>query len=90
MNRTELVSAMAEQSGMTKTDSDKALKAFMEAVTEELKNGGKVQIPGFGTFEASRREEREGRNPATGESMIIPACTLPKFRAGKALKDAVN
>ena len=64
--------------------------AFVDVVTEELQKGGKVQLVGFGTFEVSKRAAREGRNPQTGASMKIEACTAPKFKAGKALKDAVN
>lgn len=90
MNRTELIAAMAEQSGLTKSSADKALKAFTETVTEQLKAGEEVRIPGFGTFAAVQREEREGRNPATGETMKIAACSMPKFRPGKTLKDALN
>ena len=90
MNKTELVAAMAEQAEMTKKDAEKALTAFTEVVAKELKNGGKVQLVGFGTFEVSERAERMGRNPQTGEDMIIAASKAPKFKAGKALKDAVN
>ena len=90
MNKTELVAAMAEQAEMTKKDAEKALTAFTEVVAKELKNGGKVQLVGFGTFEVSERPEREGRNPQTGETMKIAACKAPKFKAGKALKDAIN
>lgn len=90
MNRTELISAMAENANMTKVDTEKALKAFIDTVTEELKNGGKVQLVGFGTFEVAERAERQGRNPKTGEAITIPASKSPKFKAGKALKDIVN
>ncbi len=90
MNRTELVAAMAEKAEISKKDAEKALKAFSDAVTEELKNGGKVQLVGFGTFEVSERAAREGRNPSTGETMTIAACKAPKFKAGKAFKDAIN
>ena len=90
MNRTELISAMSEKSELTKVDTEKALKAFIDTVTEELKNGGKVQLVGFGTFEVTERAERNGRNPKTGEAIIIPASKSPKFKAGKALKDIVN
>ena len=90
MNKVELVAAMAEKAEMTKVDTEKALKAFIDTVTEELKNGGKVQLVGFGTFEVGERAERQGRNPKTGESITIPASKSPKFKAGKALKDAVN
>lgn len=90
MNKSELVAAMVAKSGLAKKDAEKALKAFEEAVTEELQAGGKVQLVGFGTFEVTRRAEREGRNPKTEEKIIIPATNAPKFKAGKALKDAVN
>lgn len=90
MNKTELIAAVAEASGLTKKDAEKALKAFTDVVAEELKNGGKVQVVGFGTFEVSERAEREGRNPQTGETMKIAASKNPKFKAGKALKDALN
>lgn len=90
MNKTELVAAMAEQAEMTKKDAEKALTAFTEVVAKELKNGGKVQLVGFGTFEVSERAAREGRNPQTGETMKIDASKAPKFKAGKALKDQVN
>ena len=90
MNRTELISAMAENANMSKVDAEKALKAFIDTVTEELKNGGKVQLVGFGTFEVAERAERQGRNPKTGETITIPASKSPKFKAGKALKDIVK
>ena len=90
MNRTELISAMSEKSELTKVDTEKALKAFIDTVTEELKNDGKVQLVGFGTFEVTERAERQGRNPKTGEAITIPASKSPKFKAGKALKDIVN
>ena len=90
MNKAELVAAMAEKTGMKKNDAEKALKAFVDVVTEELKKGEKIQIVGFGTFEVSERAAREGRNPQTGATMKIEACKAPKFKAGKALKDAVN
>lgn len=90
MNKTELVAAMAEQAELSKKDSEKALKAFIDVVTEELKKGEKIQLVGFGTFEVTERAAREGRNPLTGEKMQIKASKAPKFKAGKALKDAVN
>ena len=90
MNKTELVVAMAEQAGISKKDAEKALKAFTDVVAEELKKDGKVQLVGFGTFEVSTRAEREGRNPQSGEPMKIAASKSPKFKAGKALKDALN
>lgn len=90
MNKTELVAAIAEQAGISKKDAEKALKAFTDVVAEELKNDGKVQLVGFGTFEVSTRAEREGRNPQSGEPMKIAASKAPKFKAGKALKDMLN
>lgn len=90
MNKTELTTAMAEQAGISKKDAEKALKAFTDVVTDELKKGGKVQLVGFGTFEVSERAAREGRNPQTNEPMPIPASKAPKFKAGKALKDMLN
>ena len=90
MNKTELVAAIAAKSGLDKAEAVKALKAFEEVVTEELANGGKVQLVGFGTFETAERAAIEGRNPKTKEVMPIPASKAPKFKAGKALKDAVN
>ena len=90
MNKTELIAAIAESAEISKKDAEKAVKAFADVVTEELKKGGKIQIVGFGTFEVSERAAREGRNPQTGKTMKIAACKAPKFKAGKALKDAVN
>jgi len=90
MNKTELVAAMAEQANITKKDAEAALAAFTNTVAAELKNGGKVQLVGFGTFEVSTRAAREGRNPQTGKVMKIAASKAPKFKAGKALKDQVN
>lgn len=90
MNKTELIAAIAEQAEISKKDAEKALKAFVDVVTEQLKEGEKVQLVGFGTFEVSERAAREGRNPQTGETMKIAASKAPKFKAGKALKDMVN
>lgn len=90
MNKTELIAAIAEQAEISKKDAEKALKAFVDVVTEQLKEGEKVQLVGFGTFEVSERAAREGRNPQTGETMTIAASKSPKFKAGKALKDLVN
>ena len=82
MNKAELVAAMAEQAGLSKKDAEAALKAFTDVVSDELKNGGKVQLVGFGTFEVSERAAREGRNPQSGEVMKIAASKAPKFKAG--------
>ena len=90
MNKTELVAAMAEQAELSKKDSEKALKAFIDVITEELKKGEKIQLVGFGTFEVSERPAREGINPQTKEKIEIAASRAPKFKAGKALKDVVN
>ena len=90
MNKTELVAAMADQAGLSKKDAEKALAAFTSVVTDEFKKGEKVQLVGFGTFEISERKAREGRNPQNGQTMKIAASKAPKFKAGKALKDAVN
>ena len=90
MNKTELIAAVAEKAEISKKDAEKAVKAFTDVVSEELVNGGKIQLVGFGTFEVSERPAREGRNPRTGETMVIEASKTPKFKAGKALKDMVN
>ena len=90
MNKTELVAAMAGKAEISKKDAEAAVKAFVEVVTEELKAGNKIQLVGFGSFEVVDRAARQGKNPATGEPMDIPASKAPKFKAGKALKDAVN
>ena len=80
MNKTELVAAMAEKAELSKKDSEKALKAFIDVVSEELKNGGKIQLVGFGTFEVSERAARTGKNPQTGAAIQIPASKAPKSR----------
>ena len=90
MNKAELIAAVAEKAEISKKDAEKAIKAFTDAVAEELVNGGKVQLVGFGTFEVAERAAREGRNPKSGETMTIAASKTPKFKAGKALKDQVN
>ena len=90
MNKTELVAAISEKTELTKKDSEKALKALIDVVAEELKKGEKVQLVGFGTFEVSERAARTGKNPQTVAEIKIAACKAPKFKAGKALKDAVN
>lgn len=90
MNKTELVAAMAEKAALSKKDSEAALKAFIDVVTDELKKDGKVQLVGFGTFEVAKRAAREGINPLTKKPMSIPASKAPKFKAGKALKETVN
>ena len=90
MNKADLVAAIAEKAELSKKDSEKALKAAIEAITAELKAGRKVQLVGFGTFEVTKRPARTGRNPQTNKAIKIPASKAPKFKAGKALKDAVN
>ena len=90
MNKTELIAAVAEKAEISKKDAEKAIKAFTDVVADELVKGEKVQLVGFGTFEVTSRAAREGRNPQTGNTMKIAACKAPKFKAGKALKDAVN
>ena len=90
MNKTELIAAVAGSANVTKKEAEAVLKAFTDVVAEELKNGGKIQLVGFGTFEVGERAAREGRNPKTGETMTIAASKAPKFKAGKALKDAIN
>ncbi len=90
MNKTELIAAIAKKSELTKKDAEIALKSFVEVVTEELAKGEKVQLVGFGTFEVTKRAARTGRNPRTKKPMKIAASKSPKFRGGKALKDAVN
>ena len=90
MNKTELVAAVAQKAELSKKDAEKAVAAVTAAITDALCAGDKVQLVGFGTFEVSERAAREGRNPQTGKTMKIEACKAPKFKAGKALKDAVN
>lgn len=90
MNKTQLVELVAQKAELTKKDAEKALVAFQEAVTESLIEGGKVQLVGFGTFEVTERKARIGRNPKTNEEIQIPAGKAPKFKAGKALKDAIK
>ncbi|MCR4833394.1 MAG: HU family DNA-binding protein [Butyrivibrio sp.] len=90
MNKTELIDAIAKEAGLSKKDAGNALNAFTNAVTKELKKKGKVQLVGFGTFETAKRAARTGRNPQTGKEIKIAASVSPKFKAGKALKDAVN
>ena len=90
MNKTELVAAIAEEAKLSKKDAEKALAAFTAVVTKQLKKGQKVQLVGFGTFDVVKRAAREGRNPQTGAVMKIKASKAPKFKPGKALKDAVN
>lgn len=90
MNKAELVSALVEKTELKKKDAESFVNAFAEVVTDELKKGEKVQLVGFGTFETSKRAARTGRNPQTGKKIKIPASTAARFKAGKALKDAIN
>ena len=90
MNKTELIAAVAEKAEVSKKDAEKAVAAVIDAITEELVAGGKVQLVGFGTFDVAERAAREGRNPQTGAPMPIAASKAPRFKAGKALKDAIN
>ena len=90
MNKTELIAAVAEKSDMSKKDAEKAVNALVGTIEEALKSGEKVQIVGFGAFEAKCRPARKGHNPLTGAEIDIPASKAPSFKAGKALKDALN
>lgn len=90
MNKTELVAAIAAKAGISKKDADAALGAFSDSIIAEIKKGGKVQIVGFGTFEARQRAARTGINPQTKQQIKIAASTVPAFKAGKAFKDAVK
>ena len=89
MNKNELISAIADKSGLSKKDSEKALSATVDAITDALVNGDKVQLIGFGNFEVKERAARTGHNPKTKEPIQIPASRVPQFKAGKALKDSV-
>lgn len=90
MNKVELIAQIAEKSGLSKKDAEKALAATVDAITEAVSAGDKVQLVGFGSFEVKRREARVGRNPKTKEAIEIPATRVPVFKAGRALKDAVS
>ncbi|MCM3217792.1 HU family DNA-binding protein [Niallia taxi] len=90
MNKTELINAVAEGSELSKKDSTRIVDSVMETITTALKNGGKVEILGFGAFSVSERAARKGRNPQTGEEIEIAASKAPTFKAGKNLKDAVK
>ena len=89
MNKTELIAAVAEKTGLTKKDAERVVNATFEAITASLAKGDKVAVSGFGNFEVKAREARVGRNPRTKETIQIPATKLPAFKAAKALKDAV-
>jgi len=90
VTKAELISSVAEKAGLKKVDAEKAVTAFIASVTETLKSGGKLSLVGFGTFSTAKRSARKGQNPQTGKKINIPAATVPKFKAGKALKEAVN
>ncbi|ASK26434.1 HU family DNA-binding protein [Neisseria chenwenguii] len=89
MNKSELIEAIAQEAGISKAAAQKALDATTDAITGALKKGDTVTLVGFGTFYVGERAERQGRNPQTGKPLTIPAAKTPKFRAGKALKDAL-
>ena len=90
MNKTELIAKVAEKSELSKKDAEKAVAAILDTIVSAVAEGDKIQLVGFGTYEVSERAAREGRNPQTGKTMTIAACKAPKFKAGKALKDAIN
>ena len=90
MNKNDLVDAVAERTGLAKSDAARAVEAVLGSVTESLQKGDQVALSGFGTFVVKARAARTGRNPRTGESIAIPASRVPAFKAGKALKDALN
>ena len=90
MNKTELIAVVAEKAELSKKDAEKAIKAFTDAVSEELVKGGKIQLVGFGTFDVKTRAARTGLNPRTKETIQIPEAKVPSFKAGSALKDAVT
>ena len=90
MNKTELIAEIAAKAELSKKDAEKALNAFVESVTEGLKKGEKVVLVGFGSFETKKRAARKGKNPQTGAVIDIPAATVPSFKVGKGLKDAVK
>ena len=90
MNKNDLVAAVADNTGLSKADSSKAVDSVFDSIMKVLKSGGEVRLVGFGTFSVAARAASEGRNPRTGEKIQIPASNQPKFKAGKGLKDAVN
>jgi DNA-binding protein HU-beta len=90
MNKQDLIGAVADASGLSKTDAGKAVESVFESISGALKKGDEVRLVGFGTFSVSKRKASTGRNPRTGEAMTIKASSQPKFKAGKGLKDAVN
>ena len=90
MNKQELIGAVAESAGLTRSDASKAVESVFDSISSALKKGDEVRLVGFGTFSVSKRKASTGRNPRTGEPMSIAASSQPKFKAGKGLKDAVN
>ncbi|AJF06201.1 HU family DNA-binding protein [Geoalkalibacter subterraneus] len=90
MTKADLVNSMAEKAGLTKAEAERALKAFTDTIEDALKAGDKVALVGFGTFSVGERAARTGQNPQTGEKIEIAAAKVPKFKAGKALKDSIN
>ncbi|MGG0321169.1 HU family DNA-binding protein [Bacillus mycoides] len=90
MNKTELITQVAVKTGLKKSQASLAVDTLLESIQQALQNGDNVQLLGFGTFEVRERAAREGRNPSTGESLIIPAKKAPAFKAGKVLKEAIN
>jgi len=90
VNKNDLVAAVANNTGLSKADTAKAVDSVFESITKSLKKGNEVRLVGFGTFIVAQRAASEGRNPRTGEKIKIPASKQPKFKAGKALKDSVN
>ena len=90
MNKNDLVSKVSDETGLSKSDSAKAVDSVIETITSELKSGGDVRLVGFGTFLVTKRKATTGRNPQTGEEIKIPAANVPKFRAGKSLKESLN
>ncbi len=90
MNKNDLIASVADDIDITKADAARAVDSILEIITKSLKKGGEVRLVGFGTFTVVKRKASEGRNPRTGEAIKIPASKQPKFKAGKALKDAVN
>jgi DNA-binding protein HU-beta len=90
VNKNDLVAAIANSTGLSKSDSARAVDSVFDSIADALKAGEEVRIVGFGSFSVTRRKESRGRNPRTGESITIPASNQPKFKAGKGLKDAVN
>jgi len=90
MNKRDLISSVADSSGLSKSDASRAVEAVFDSISGELGRGGEVRLVGFGTFSTSQRKASTGRNPRTGETMQIKASTQPKFKAGKGLKDSVN